>query len=171
MNNSPADFGGHSPPLQMAAHKARLTRLPRLFANIPVFFVTACTHQRHRLLANAGLHTAFCNFAGQAPDHGVFVGRYVLMPDHIHLFVSSAPEAPSLSAWIKSLKNALSKTLRQQQVPAPHWQKGFFDHVLRSDESLAEKWLYVSANPVRAGLVKQTEDWPFQGEIHVLEKR
>ncbi len=34
------------------------------------------------------------------------------------------------------------------------WQEEFFDHVLRSNDSLAEKVDYICQNPVRAGLVK-----------------
>jgi putative transposase len=56
-------------------------------------------------------------------------------------------------------------------IPVPHWQKTFFDHVLRSAESYTEKWHYVRENPVRAGLVKRWEDWPFRGEIFPLEYR
>jgi putative transposase len=91
------------------------------------------------------------------------------MPDHIHLFVSFQPGTIALSDWMKSLKNTLSKTLRAMGKPAPHWQDGFFDHVLRSSESYEQKWRYVRENPVRAGLVPRTEDWPYQGEIHRLE--
>src|SRR6478672_8443810 len=40
------------------------------------------------------------------------------------------------------------------------WQREYFDHVLRSDESYAEKWDYVRENPVRAGLVRSSNDWP-----------
>jgi hypothetical protein len=72
---------------------------------------------------------------------------------------------------VKSLKNSLSKIMRQQEIPAPHWQKGFFDHVLRSSESYDEKWQYVLQNPVRAELVSRNEDWPYQEEIHSLEVR
>jgi hypothetical protein len=72
---------------------------------------------------------------------------------------------------MKSLKNSLSKTLRGMNVPAPHWQKGFFDHVMRSEESYSEKWLYVAENPVRKRLAAHPEDWPYQGEIHPLEAR
>jgi hypothetical protein len=36
-----------------------------------------------------------------------------------------------------------------------------FDHRLRRDESLDEKARYILANPVRAGLVKREEDWPW----------
>ena len=90
------------------------------------------------------------------------------MPDHLHLFAAFAVEAISLSTWVKSLKNHLSKTLRQLDVPAPHWQKGFFDHVVRSEESYAGKWTYAAQNPIRAGLVKHMDEWPYQGEIHIL---
>ncbi len=107
-------------------------------------------------------------FARQAAERHVFVGRYVLMPDHAHFFAAFAPDSPSLSRWMKSWKNALSKTLRRLGVRAPHWQKGFFDHVMRSAESYKQKWCYVRENPVRAGLAKRWEDWPYQGEIFQL---
>ena len=44
-------------------------------------------------------------------------------------------------------------------------QEGFFDHLLRSSESYAQKWDYVRMNPVRAQLSKVPEGWPYQGEI------
>jgi hypothetical protein len=72
---------------------------------------------------------------------------------------------------MKSLKNSLSKAMRALAIPAPHWQKGFFDHVLRSDESYSQKWEYVRENPVRAGLAKTLEDWPYWGELWRLEYR
>jgi putative transposase len=95
----------------------------------------------------------------------------VLMSDHLHAFVVIDDERMNLSRWIKSLKNALSKTLRIQNNPAPHWQKGFFDHVLRSGDSYTVKWHYVRDNPVRAGLVENWREWPFVGEIFDLEFR
>ena len=93
------------------------------------------------------------------------------MPDHLHMFVALDEERLTLSNWIKSLKNTLSKTLRSQSILPPHWQKGFFDHVLRSGDSYAEKWDYVRENPVRAGLVKEWSKWPLLGEIFDLEFR
>ena len=45
------------------------------------------------------------------------------------------------------------------------WQAGYFDHVLRNDESEMEKWNYVLMNPVRARLVERAEDWPYGNEI------
>jgi hypothetical protein len=48
------------------------------------------------------------------------------------------------------------------------WQREFFDHVVRSNKSYAEKWNYVQENPVRAGLVKSADHWSYSGEIEIL---
>lgn len=149
----------------------RLHRLEWAFAREPVYFVTACSADRQRILATEAIHRTFILFATNGSKHGAFVGRYVIMPDHFHLFVALDSEKITLSAWVKAFKNHISKELRKQGQPAPHWQRGFFDHVLRSEESYDEKWRYVFQNPVRAKLVGGTADWPYQGEINTLECR
>lgn len=50
------------------------------------------------------------------------------------------------------------------------WQRGFFDHLLRNSESYTEKWEYVRQNPVRAGLVRHPDDWPYQGEVVAIDR-
>lgn len=188
--NSGNPPGGDTPPLQ------RLKRLDRLFSSHPLYFVTANTEDRKPILAKAKVHEDFRKFCEKGLTRGVFVGKYILMPDHLHLFVAFSEEYESallarrpqsdatsedpvaaacdrrltlLSEWMKSLKNSLSKTLRGMNIPAPHWQKGFFDHVMRSEESYSEKWLYVAENPVRKSLAARPDDWPYQGEIYPLE--
>ncbi len=152
-------------------HMPRLSRLSRIYLKQPVYFVTLCTFDRKMILNRPTSHSVFVCFCDAATGQGVYVGRYVLMPDHIHLFVSSTMEGMDLSAWIKSLKNTLSKSWRASAVAAPHWQKGFFDHLLRSADSYEEKWTYVAANPVRAGLVATNDEWPYQGTICDLDFR
>lgn len=146
----------------------RVRRLDRLFVSFPIYFITACTAKRQQLLACATVHNAFIAFAEEGTQRGAWTGRYVLMPDHLHLFVAMDDQRLNPSEWMKSLKNVISKELRVTGVPPPHWQKGFFDRVLRSSESYAEKWDYVRENPVRAGLVNHADKWPFSGEIHDL---
>jgi REP element-mobilizing transposase RayT len=149
----------------------RLGRLGRIYVRAPIYFLTACTAQRRPILAKQDVHEAFIRFARQGPVHGVWIGAYVLMPDHLHAFVALDAERVTLSALVKSLKNVLPKKLRERGVAPPHWQKGFFDHVLRSQESAAEKWKYVRENPVRAGLVGYSSDWRYLGEIFALDYR
>jgi putative transposase len=143
----------------------RLTRLDWSYTEAPVYFITTCTEKRRRLLDNDGAHDVFREFCEDARERGELVGRYVLMPDQLHLFVRIPPGEMGLSMWMKTLKNTMSKHWRGQEIEAPHWQKGFFDHLIRSDESHAEKWRYVRENRVRAGLVTRAEDWPYAGQI------
>ncbi len=143
-------------------------RLLRIFTQWPIYFVTSATEKRRKLLDRDDVHQSFIQFARNGPIRGVWVGRYVLMPDHVHLFVRFGPDSISLSMWQKSFKNTISKTLRIANFAAPHWEKGFFDHVMRSRESYDEKWKYVRENPVRAGLVRSAEEYPYGGEIFRL---
>jgi REP element-mobilizing transposase RayT len=149
-------------------YKPRLKRLKWLFSDHPVYYITVCTEPRRSILANIEIHDSFKVFAERAKGYKVLVGRYVIMPDHAHFFAAFPPNSPSVSQWMKSWKNALSKTLRHMQIAAQHWEKNFFDHVMRSADSYDEKWEYVRQNPVRAGLTKRPEDWPYQGEINHL---
>ena len=87
------------------------------------------------------------------------------MPDHVRLFVAIPPLGITLSEWIHALRTVVGKSLLRLGIQKPHWQEGFFDHVLRSAESYSQKWDYVRMNPVRAGFVQDPHDWPYQGEI------
>ena len=149
----------------------RLCRLDETFARLPIYFVTTNTHSHKPVLNDAQVHKRLIQFGKEGQSRGAWIGSYVLMPDHLHLFVVVYDERLQLSAWMKSLKNDLSKVFRSKGISPPHWQKGFFDHVLRSGDSYAEKWEYVRDNPVRAGLVTAWNDWPFVGEIFDLEFR
>jgi REP element-mobilizing transposase RayT len=149
--------------------RQRLQRLDRVFVRTPIYFVTTCAHKRRSILAGESVHSAFIRFAEEGTYRGAWMGAYVLMPDHLHAFVGFDDQQIQLSVWMKSLKNTLSKALRLNGIAGPHWQKAFFDHVLRSEESYEKEWHYVRENPVRAGRVKDWMDWPFQGQIFDLQ--
>ncbi len=140
--------------------RGRPPRLTWVFTDSPAYFVTFCTKGRAPVLADSSTHDTFRTFCDAAHEHGTWVGRYVLLPDHIHLFVRLAPDK-RLGDWVGLLKRSLARETGKT-IP---WQDGFFDHVLRSAESYAAKWDYVWQNPVRAGLVDRAEDWPYQGEV------
>ena len=121
------------------------------------------------MLASDAMHKAFITFATKAySDHNIAVGRYVIMPDHVHLFVRG-PDDFQLGRWVGRLKQALAKRFALTTL-SPIWQRGFFDHPLRSDESYAQKWNYVRENPIRAGLVTNADDWPYSGEIVLIDR-
>jgi REP element-mobilizing transposase RayT len=67
----------------------RPPRLDRVFQRYdpPLYFVTFNTHRRQKLLANAQVHAALIRFAHEGEVRGIGLGRYVIMPDHVHVFV------------------------------------------------------------------------------------
>ena len=146
--------------------KDRPHRLDLIYVNQPLYFVTFTTRDRRAIPSLDDAQLALQRYALCGTDKfNVALGRYVIMPDHVHLFVRGDRNF-SLSPWIGGLKRAMSVALKSPQL----WQPGFFDHILRSDESYAEKWNYVRDNPVRAGLVKAADDWLYQGEIVVIDR-
>src|SRR3954470_10282907 len=149
----------------------RPLRLERLFDSLrPFYFVTFNSSGRAHMLARPQMHETFRLFCFRAYEkYEVAVGRYVLMPDHVHFFVAFPPTGLTLSRWVQALRSVLGKELLRLGFQKPHWQEGFFDHLLRSSESYAEKWEYVRMNPVRAGLCREPEDWAYQGEIVRIE--
>jgi len=134
----------------------RPPRLHQVFQRYdpPLYFVTFNTHNRRKLLANSHVQNALVNFAHEGEVRGIGVGRYVIMPDHVHLFVRGSLDF-SLRQWVRILKRVLSKAI---SCAPSHWQEGFFDHLIRHRESYAEKWEYVRQNPVRACLVQDADD-------------
>jgi REP element-mobilizing transposase RayT len=91
------------------------------------------------------------------------------MPDHLHILTAPLDPEASVSAYSKWFKRWFSEAYCRPSVSdGSHyaqtwqWQEGCFDRLLRSDESLSEKWAYLSDNPVRAVLVVNSDDWPYQ---------
>jgi len=97
------------------------------------------------------------------------------MPDHVHLIYSPLRRDDGWSYTLPEImKSIKGRSARQINVAlkrtGPVWQEEFFDHVLRSNDSLVERVEYVSQNPVSAGLVKSEAEysWIWRGRIPVL---
>lgn len=127
-----------------------------------IIFLTVCAMDRRPVLATPRMHHDLRQAWAQA-NHWL-VGRYVIMPDHIHLFCGPGTFPPEpLARWV-----AYWKRLVAQAGDRSLWQKNFWDTQLRGHESYSLKWAYVQENPVRAGLVPCSENWPYQGELNLL---
>ena len=121
-----------------------------------VYFITLCTQPRgenqlcHTELA-AKLYESVC-YREQLEQWWVLL--FLLMPDHLHMLVRFSSDHAinkTISAWKRY-------TVRQLGV---HWQRDYFDHRIRGNESLQQKAEYIRQNPVRAGLAAHPDEWPF----------
>lgn len=106
----------------------------------------------------------------------LFCPVYCLMPDHIHLLWIGLNRESDQRNGMSFLRTHLKSLLKPVKLqPQAH------DHVLRDEDrrrnAFAKVCFYILANPVRAGLSKENETWPFSGAIvpgypalHPLEK-
>ena len=131
-----------------------------------IILVTVCAHQRKPLFAKPDVATLIV--ADWQEAHGWNVGRYVLLPDHIHFFCSPANfPSPPLHRWVRYWKTIVARRWPRREEH-PLWQLDFWDTQVRHHTHYSERWEYVRGNPVRAGLAIKPEQWPFQGELHEL---
>jgi len=80
---------------------------------------------------------------------------FLLMPDHVHALLSFPPSDQPLQRIISQWKRWTARKL------GIAWQRDFFEHRLRQDESRREKADYILQNPVRQELVSRSDEWPF----------
>ena len=85
----------------------------------------------------------------------------VTMPNHVHMFFRC--EDRSLSRVMRSFKRYTGRACNQAlgREGKRFWQQEWFDHWSRSpgeDDSIVS---YIRNNPVRAGLVKDGDTWPW----------
>jgi putative transposase len=131
-----------------------------------ILFCTVCAQDRGRWVAQAdvveALHDIWLHEA-----KAWLVGRYVIMPDHLHFFCcpQQINDAVDVEKWVAFWKDRLTKRLKRAEM---QWQRGVFHTRMRSDEHVREKEDYMRDNPVKAGLVAKPEDWPWRGQVHDL---
>ena len=131
-----------------------------------IVFLTVCTAHRQRILLNAAT-VPLLRSAWQKADSWM-VGRWVVMPDHLHLFCSPALiSSPAIRPWVSYWKSLVSRAWEPKPAGGL-WQTDGWDTQLRRGQHYSLKWDYVRMNPVRAGLCERPEDWPYQGEENVF---
>ncbi len=153
--------------MESLPNRRHLTRIPVWLKpdQSVIYFVTVCCADRRPVFNNVqavGIAVDALIQTAQRTDWSI--PQVCFMPDHIHLMMLPLHEREQpLSGFIQRWKSSVKQRLNRQCVDGKIWQREFFDHLLRSGESLTEKWRYVEMNPVRAGLCEKPEDYTYLG--------
>ena len=150
----------------MPGFRRKPNRLPPAsYRGQHAYFLTLCTRERKRLFQDPPLVDAlFLILRQTCSSHFFGVYAYCFMPDHLHLILSGQTVASDLASMVQAFKSLAAAAARKIGV-FNLWEKGFYDHVLRTGKSLDAAAWYVFMNPVRAGLAKTPEDWPYSGSL------
>ena len=90
---------------------------------------------------------------------------FVIMPDHLHAILKT--KAPvTISQFVKRMKTHIAHMLGQ----GPIWEKGYWSEVIEGGSFMKQKLVYIHENPVRAGLVRKPEDYPWSSAKEYLCK-
>ncbi len=159
--------GHKGPPLQVmnSLPQRKRIRLPlEAYADRgSVFYITIDAINRQHLFVRKELNNDVIGLIRMlALKHQCPVKIYCLMPSHLHLLIS--PGMVSVVRWIQEFKQRTQYLASKCGIPRL-WQRSFFDHRVRSMETEAEFSDYIRANPLRAGLVKNPNDWPWTGSV------
>jgi REP element-mobilizing transposase RayT len=105
--------------------------------------------------------TTLLNVIGRAKRrYGWKVHAYCLMSNHYHL-LTETPE-PNIAAGMQWLNSTYAHRFNEKYERIGHlFQRRYADGIILTDEHLREVIRYIPLNPVRAGLCKRPEDWPW----------
>jgi REP-associated tyrosine transposase len=136
-----------------------MSKLRRPFLSDRYFFITVrVLRQRTKFPAPDFILLARA-FNRARALHNFYLTSWVFLTDHWHVICE--PVYPvTISLAMKSVKqSSMSAINRRRGAEGELWQPRFFDHALRTVKQYNEKLDYIHWNPVKAGLVRQPQDW------------
>lgn len=123
---------------------------------------TACVCTHVHLFVDAETVGVMDGLLREAAEHyHCAIVIYLFMPDHLHTVLMSIDDGDPLSA-MKRFKQRSSYWLAHHR-PGVHWQKDFYDRIVRTEREFRNHIRYILNNPVRAGLVDDFRIYPFKG--------
>jgi putative transposase len=124
--------------------------------------VTFSTWQRRRLFVVESYVRLFLKTLYRYRRDGRYeLHAFVLMPEHVHLLLTPAPNV-TLEKAIQLIKGGYSHALgteigRKREV----WQRGFTDHRIRNDQDFMHHQNYIYQNPVERRIVADPREYRY----------
>jgi REP element-mobilizing transposase RayT len=101
---------------------------------------------------------------------------WCIMPNHMHWVltpVKTTENGKVDSLLIEIVQGFKSFTAhqanKQLRRTGAFWNREYYDHLIRSSEEFARLVIYTIENPVKAGLCKNWQEWPWTGCSRVLK--
>jgi len=161
--------------------KRKRTRLKEYdYSNSAYYYVTICTQCKRKMFGNIIGSSVKLNQFGRIVEEcwqdlqnhycNCELDDYVIMPDHFHgiLIIDNCREGSmtlpntkrhGLSEIIRAFKSFSAKKINESlnQEKEFHWQKSFYDRIIRNEKELFQIRLYIEQNPLK---------WEIENELH-----
>ena len=143
-------------------HRPRPVRLPGLpYVGGGRYHVRTSTSWQYPAFTNAETVAAASGLLLQLAEERQFaVFAYCFMPDHVHVLLDARDDSAALRDVVKRWKQA-SGYWYARRFGRTLWQSGYFERILRREETTELVANYILANPVRTGLAKHVGEYPY----------
>lgn len=149
----------------MPFHHKNIRLPPSDYVGQRWFFLTICCSERRKRFTSSQICNGFLDILRPAAARYLFaVYAYCLMPDHVHLLTEGLQPQSDALQFMRVVKRNTSIRF-QRKTGEALWQKKFYDHVLRDNDSPDAVAWYIWMNPVRANLCRRPEQYPFSGSL------
>ena len=129
------------------------------------YFVTLCSEKRAPILVDPRIAKWLIETLRRESEvQGFLTDAYCLMPDHLHFLAVGVTPSSNFLRFVKSFKQKTAYRYLQK-TGSRLWQRNYYDHILRSGEEPTRVAAYIWLNPVRKGICKDFEKYPYSGSF------
>jgi putative transposase len=130
-------------------------------------------NNREKVFLDRGDYERYLSFLSKySEEKEAAVLAYCLMPNHIHLLVRPS-EVEALPKMMQGITLCYSKYFNGENGRTGRlWECRYHSTVVDGDSYLWTVSKYIENNPVRAGIVKRPEDYPYSSaKAHLLGRK
>jgi len=128
-----------------------------------LYFFTICCALRRPYLADVLTAEAVeATLLRSAESNHFTIHAYCLMPDHVHILAEGTSPSSNALGFIRHFKQGSGYKFKQARKRVL-WEFSYYDHILRSEDSLIEVARYIWWNPVRKGLSRAPGEYRYSG--------
>jgi putative transposase len=140
-----------------------------MFAPGLLYHVIVRGNQRQKTFLSGTDYQAYLERVGRyRGKFGHTIHAYCLMPNHVHLLVESSSQP--LAKFMQGLQQSYSQYYNLRHRKTGHVFQGRYKAIVcEKDEYLLQLIRYIHLNPVRAGMVKNPEQYEYSGHRAYLE--
>ncbi|MFQ5715186.1 MAG: transposase [Candidatus Scalinduaceae bacterium] len=129
------------------------------------YFVTLCTYNKMLVFTNKSKVSWLINVLRKQSKTSSFrIWAYCFMPDHLHLLTEGVDSDSDMKKFISSYKQCTGFHYKKE-TGLRLWQINYYEHVLRREEETTALARYISANPVRKGIVEDFAQYELLGSF------
>ena len=125
-----------------------------------VYFITASTFQKQNLFQSERFSLPFIDtLLNYRLQRKYLLHEFVIMPNHFHLLITPTL---TLERSLQLIKGGFSYRARKELgVAGKIWQPSCYDRRVRGPEDYMNFKYYIRQNPVKNGLAKMPEEYPY----------